>query len=54
MADNDYAAQVTRIGIPDKVIEHGEPEQLHKECGMDIESIKAAVLKLHQVELAKL
>jgi 1-deoxy-D-xylulose-5-phosphate synthase len=54
MADNDYSAQVTRIGIPDKVIEHGEPEQLHKECGMDVESIKAAILKLHQVELAKL
>lgn len=54
MADNDYSAQVIRLGIPDKVIEHGEPEQLHKECGMDVESIKAAVLKLHQVELAKL
>jgi 1-deoxy-D-xylulose-5-phosphate synthase len=54
MADNDYSAQVIRLGIPDKIIEHGEPEQLHKECGYDIEGIKKAVLKLHEVELAKL
>ncbi len=54
MADNEYSAQIIRLGIPDKVIEHGEPEQLHKECGYDVESIKAAVLKLHEVELARL
>jgi 1-deoxy-D-xylulose-5-phosphate synthase len=54
MADNEYSAQVIRLGIPDRVIEHGEPEQLYKECGMDVESIKAAVIKLHQIEFAKL
>ena len=52
MADNNYAAQVIRLGIPDKIIEHGEPEQLHKECGYDAESIKNAVIKLVEPELA--
>jgi 1-deoxy-D-xylulose-5-phosphate synthase len=52
MADNNYAAQVIRLGIPDKIIEHGEPEQLHKECGYDAESIKNAVIKLVEPEFA--
>lgn len=52
MTDNNYAAQVTRLGIPDKIIEHGEPEQLHSDCGYDADSIKAAVIKLLEPELA--
>ena len=52
MTDNNYAAQVTRLGIPDKIIEHGEPEQLHRDCGYDKDSIKAAVIKLLEPELA--
>jgi 1-deoxy-D-xylulose-5-phosphate synthase len=39
MADNNYAAQVKRLGIPDKYIEHGEQLQLHIECGFDTDSI---------------
>jgi 1-deoxy-D-xylulose-5-phosphate synthase len=54
MADHDYSAQVIRLGIPDKVIEHGEPEQLHRECGYDVESIKSAVIKLHETALANI
>lgn len=46
MADNDYRAEVKRIGIPDDVIEHGEQSQLHKECGMDALSIEQAVYKM--------
>jgi 1-deoxy-D-xylulose-5-phosphate synthase len=52
MTDNNYAAQVIRLGIPDKIIEHGEPEQLHSDCGYDADSIKAAVIKLLEPELA--
>lgn len=52
MADHNYTAQVIRLGIPDKIIEHGEPDQLHKECGYDKESIKNAVIKLVEPELA--
>jgi 1-deoxy-D-xylulose-5-phosphate synthase len=53
MADHDYAAKVVRLGIPDEFIEHGEPEQLHKTCGYDAESIKNAVIKLLEPEFAK-
>ncbi|MCG8310544.1 MAG: 1-deoxy-D-xylulose-5-phosphate synthase [Cytophagales bacterium] len=53
MTDHNYAAQVVRLGIPDKLIEHGEPEQLHRECGFDAKSIREAVIKLLEPELAK-
>ncbi len=39
MVDNGYQTQVKRIGIPDKFIEHGSPDELYKVCGMDIDSI---------------
>jgi 1-deoxy-D-xylulose-5-phosphate synthase len=48
MADNDYKASVKRLGIPDKVIEHGDPEQLHKECKYDSSSIYNAVLEIFE------
>ena len=39
MADNGYLAKVVRLGIPDKIVEHGEQAELHKECGYDAEGI---------------
>lgn len=33
MTDNEYAAQVKRLGIPDEYIEHGTQKELYKECG---------------------
>jgi 1-deoxy-D-xylulose-5-phosphate synthase len=39
MADNSYSAKVIRLGIPDKIVEHGEQAELYKECGYDAESI---------------
>lgn len=53
MADNGYHAHVIRLGIPDRVVEHGEPEQLHKECGYDVESIKASVHRILEKEIAR-
>jgi 1-deoxy-D-xylulose-5-phosphate synthase len=43
MADNGYTASVTRLGIPDKVIEHGEQPELWAECGYDAKAIAAKV-----------
>jgi 1-deoxy-D-xylulose-5-phosphate synthase len=43
MADHNYQAEVKRLGIPDKVVEHGEQIELHRECGFDAESIERAV-----------
>lgn len=53
MSDNNYTARIVRLGIPDKIVEHGDPEQLHKECGYDTGNIKNAVIKLLEPELAK-
>ena len=39
-ADNDYNASVKRLGIPDRIIEHGDQPQLHRECEYDAEAIK--------------
>jgi 1-deoxy-D-xylulose-5-phosphate synthase len=46
MADNNYAVQVVRLGIPDQVIEHGEQPELWAECGYDAKSIAATVKNL--------
>lgn len=48
MADHNYHAQVVRLGIPDRVVEHGEQIELHAECGFDPEGIKRTVLRLLQ------
>jgi 1-deoxy-D-xylulose-5-phosphate synthase len=43
MADNNYHAQVIRLGIPDRVIEHGEQPELWAECGYDAAGIATQV-----------
>jgi 1-deoxy-D-xylulose-5-phosphate synthase len=39
MNEHGYSAEVKRLGIPDKVIEQGKPEQQQAECGFDPKSI---------------
>ncbi|QEC54093.1 1-deoxy-D-xylulose-5-phosphate synthase [Anseongella ginsenosidimutans] len=39
MADHNYQAQVVRLGIPDKVVEHGEQAELYEECHYDAAGI---------------
>jgi len=46
MADNGYNASVTRLGIPDKIVEHGEQPELWAECGYDAKAIAAKVKSL--------
>ena len=53
MADNNYSAQIKRLGIPDAIIEHGTQEQLHTECNFDEAGIANAVRELMGVKLAK-
>jgi len=43
MADNNYQAQVIRLGIPDQIIEHGEQPELWAECGYDAANIATIV-----------
>ena len=42
-ADNGYAKKVTRLGIPDRFIEHGSPAELFHIAGLDAESIIKAI-----------
>ncbi len=46
MADHGYSSKIVRLGIPDKVVEHGTQLELHKECGFDPDGIVLAVKKL--------
>lgn len=46
MAANNYSANVKLLGIPDKFIEHGTPDDLYKECGIDTKGITNSVLEL--------
>jgi 1-deoxy-D-xylulose-5-phosphate synthase len=46
MADHGYSAKLIRLGIPDKVVEHGTQPELWAECGYDEKGIKQAVLQL--------
>ena len=46
MSDHAYHAQIVRLGIPDKFIEHGTTEQLQHVCGFDTEGIINAVKKM--------
>ncbi len=41
-----YKAGLRILGIPDRIIEHGTPKELHKECGFDTEAIKMTVMEL--------
>ena len=49
MVDHGYNSQVRRLGIPDRVVEHGEQIQLHAECGFDPEGIMNVVRELSAV-----
>jgi 1-deoxy-D-xylulose-5-phosphate synthase len=42
MADNNYQAEVKRLGIPDRFVDHGSQTELYAECGFD----KAAIISI--------
>ena len=46
MADQQYKADVIRLGIPDEFIEHGEQPELWSICGYDTAAIMEAVRKV--------
>lgn len=46
MIDNGYNAKVKRLGIPDRIVEHGEQIELQRECGFDPAGIANAVREL--------
>ena len=46
MNQHQYHAQVTLLGIPDRLVEHGTPKELHRECAYDAQGIADAVREL--------
>jgi len=46
MAQHEYKNDVRILGIPDRIVEHGNPKELHNECGYDAQAIKNAVLEI--------
>jgi 1-deoxy-D-xylulose-5-phosphate synthase len=49
-ADNGYKSEIVRLGIPDKVIDHGEPMEQYRECGLDPESIVRTIVEMMGVK----
>ncbi|MEI6899109.1 MAG: 1-deoxy-D-xylulose-5-phosphate synthase [Bacteroidota bacterium] len=45
-SDHGYSAKIKRLGVPDRFIEQGTIDQLHQECGFDMEGIKNAILEM--------
>jgi 1-deoxy-D-xylulose-5-phosphate synthase len=46
MVDNGYTAQVKRLGIPDKLVEHGTQEELWAECHYDKSAMVASAVEM--------
>lgn len=43
MGDHRYCAEIARMGIPDRFIEHGTQQQLHQLCGYDETNISERI-----------
>ena len=41
-----YKADITILGIPDRLVEHGTPKELHRECNYDAQGIADAIRAL--------
>jgi len=46
MNQHHYNATIEILGIPDRLVEHGSPAELHRECAYDAQGIAAAVRML--------
>lgn len=51
MMEHGYHPQVTRLGIPDRFVDHGEQPELWAECGFDAAAIAEAVRALVGVKV---
>ncbi|MEO7982903.1 MAG: 1-deoxy-D-xylulose-5-phosphate synthase [Bacteroidota bacterium] len=46
MAEHGYKNDVKILGIPDRLVEHGTPKELYRECGYDTQAIADGVREL--------
>lgn len=52
MAKHGYKNDIRILGIPDRLVEHGTPKELHRECGYDADAIANAVRQMMQVKVS--
>jgi 1-deoxy-D-xylulose-5-phosphate synthase len=52
MAAHGYKNEVRILGIPDRLVEHGTPKELHSECGYDAAAIRQTVLDMMKGKVA--
>jgi len=45
-SDNGYNAAIIRLGIPDRIVEHGSQQELHAECQFDPDAIYQASIRI--------
>lgn len=48
--EHHYNIEVKMLGIPDRLVEHGKPEELHRECKYDAEAIAENVRQMMDVK----
>ncbi len=53
MEDNHYHADILRLGIPDKFIDHGTPEELYRLIGLDAEGIRSKIVQFLKPDLIR-
>ena len=46
MNEHKYKAEIKMLGIPDRLVEHGTPTELHRESGYDAEAIQETVVEI--------
>ncbi len=54
MAQHNYHVELKMLGIPDAIVEHGKPEELHRECGYDAKGIADAVREMTSVHVSEI
>jgi 1-deoxy-D-xylulose-5-phosphate synthase len=52
LTDNGYKNNVFKMGIPDRLVEHGKPSELYKECAMDADAIVTNCAKMLNKQLS--
>ena len=54
MAEHNYTASIKILGIPDTIIEHGKPNELYNEVGINANNIAEAIRDMAKIEVNKL
>jgi 1-deoxy-D-xylulose-5-phosphate synthase len=51
IALHGYKNDLKILGIPDKIVEHGTPKELHQECGYDAQAIADAIREMKKAPM---